>query len=86
MIKKELLEVICCPETKQDLKLADQKIIDQINKLIEKKELFDRSEKSIEGKIDGGLIREDKKFLYPIKEEIPVLLIEESISLEKIEL
>ena len=30
-------------------------------------------------KLDGGLIRADKKILYPIRDDIPVMLIEEGI-------
>jgi uncharacterized protein YbaR (Trm112 family) len=34
-------------------------------------------------KIDGGLIqKDDRKYLYPIRDEIPILLIDESIALE----
>jgi uncharacterized protein YbaR (Trm112 family) len=32
--------------------------------------------------LDGGLIRGDRKMLYPIREDIPVMLIEEGIPLE----
>ena len=32
--------------------------------------------------LDGGLIRADRKMLYPIREDIPVMLIEEGIPLE----
>ena len=35
-------------------------------------------------KLDGGLLRADKKILYPIREDIPVMLIEEGIPLEGI--
>jgi uncharacterized protein YbaR (Trm112 family) len=55
MIKKELLDIICCPACHGDL-----------------------------------ILSKDKKFLicskcrikYPIKEDIPILLIEESIKLQ----
>ena len=36
MISEELLNIIVCPETKQDLVLADSEIIEKINSLIEK--------------------------------------------------
>lgn len=84
MVDKKLLEIIVCPETKQDLKLADNRLIEKINNLIEKEELLNRSKQTIKEKIDGGLVREDEKYLYPIREEIPILLIEESISLENL--
>lgn len=86
MIDKELLDIIVCPETKQDLVLADPDLIERINLLIEKGELRNRSKQTVTEKIDGGLIRkEDRKYLYPIRDDIPILLIDESIPLEALD-
>lgn len=82
MIDKELLDIIVCPETKQDLVLAEPGLVERINLLIEKGELRNRSKQAVTEKIDGGLVREDRKYLYPIRDDIPILLIDESISLE----
>ncbi len=83
MIDKELLDIIVCPETKQDLVIAEPDLIERINLLIEKGELRNRSKQKVSEKIDGGLIqKEDRKYLYPIRDRIPILLIDESISLE----
>ena len=83
MIDKELLDIIVCPETKQYLVLADPGLIERINLLIEKGEVMNRSKQKVSEKIDGGLIqKEDRKYLYPIRDRIPILLIDESISLE----
>jgi uncharacterized protein YbaR (Trm112 family) len=85
MIDKELLEIIVCPETKQDLVLAGPEMIDRINALIEKGVLVNRSKQKVSEKIDGGLIqKEDRKYLYPIRNDIPILLIDESIPLEAV--
>ena len=85
MIDKELLDIIVCPETKQDLVLAEPGLIEKINLLIGKGELRNRSKQVVTEKIDGGLIRkEDRKYLYPIRDDIPRLLIDESIPLEEL--
>lgn len=85
MIDKELLDIIVCPETKQDLVLAEPALVEKINLLIERGELRNRSKQAVTEKIDGGLIRkEDRKYLYPIRDDIPILLIDESISLEEL--
>ena len=81
-IDQKLLEIICCPETKQDLKVADEELISRLNGLVERKELKNRIKQIVDKKLDGGLIREDGKYLYPIIEEIPILLIDESIPLD----
>ena len=83
MIDKELLDIIVCPETKQDLVLAEPELIEKINLLIEKGEVINRSKQKVSEKIDGGLIQKvDRKYLYPIRDHIPILLIDESIPLE----
>lgn len=80
-----MLDIIVCPETKQDLVPAEPGLIEKINLLIEKGELRNRSKQTVTEKIDGGLIRkEDRKYLYPIRDDIPILLIDESISLEEL--
>jgi uncharacterized protein YbaR (Trm112 family) len=85
MISQELLNIIVCPETKQDLVIAETDIIEKINKLIENGELLNRSKQKVTEKIDGGLIqKDDRKYLYPIRDEIPILLIDKSIPLENV--
>lgn len=81
-IDEKLLEIICCPETRQGLKLADDELIARLNALVDSKELTNRSRQPVEKTLDGGLIREDGRYLYPIIEDIPILLIDESIALD----
>ena len=84
MIDEKLLEIICCPETKQDLKVADESLIDKLNGLIDKGTLKNRSKQPVNERMSGGLIREDGKYLYPVLEDIPILLIDESIPLDSV--
>lgn len=83
-VDKELLAILCCPETKQDVALADDALIARLNATIEKGELKNKAGQPVSEKLDGGLIRSDRKILYPIREDIPVMLIEEGIPLEGI--
>ncbi len=82
MIDKELLEIVRCPETKQKLSPADDKQITDLNAAIEKDALKDRGGNAVKENIDGGLVREDGKFLYLIRNNVPVLLVDEAIPLE----
>lgn len=84
MISADLLKILACPETQQDLALADKKLVQQINAAIGEGKLRNRAQEKVSKKIDGGLVRKDGKYLYPIREEIPILLIDEAIALEKI--
>lgn len=80
-IDKELLAILCCPDTKQAVSLADETLIASMNEKISRGELLNKAGSKVDEKIDGGLIRADNKILYPIREAIPVMLIEEGIPL-----
>lgn len=84
MIDEQLLEILCCPESKQPVSLVEGEMIDRINAKIEAGELKNRGGEPISEKIDAGLIREDKKFLYPVKDSIPIMLIDEAIPLDQL--
>ena len=81
-IDKDLLSILCCPDTKQDVSLADDTLIAKLNEAVSRGQLKNKVNKPITEPLDGGLIRGDRKILYPIREDIPVMLIEEGIPLE----
>ena len=83
MIDRDLLNILACPENKTPVKLANQPLIDTINSAIAKGEVKNRGGKKVEQPIDGGLVREDRVFLYPIQDAIPIMLIDEAIPIEK---
>ncbi len=76
-----LLSVLACPEDKSPVHLAELTLVDQINKKISSGAIKNRAGHPVKEKIDGGLIRADGKYLYPIREDIPVMLVDEAIGL-----
>jgi uncharacterized protein len=83
-IDADLLAILCCPETKQKVSLADDALIEAVNAASSRGQLKNKGNRPVSGPIDGGLIREDREVLYPIRENIPVMLIEEGIPLGQI--
>jgi len=83
-LDKDLLAILCCPETKQAVALADEQLIQKVNGAIERGALKNKAQKPVTEKLDGGLIRSDNKILYPVREDIPVMLIDEGIPLEQV--
>ena len=79
MIDPELLKIMCCPETHQPIAVAEPSLIEKLNQQIAAGQLKNRGGQLIKEKIDGGLVREDKKFVYPLRENIPIMLIDEAI-------
>ena len=43
--------------------------------------LTNRAGEPVRERLDGGLVRADGKVLYPIREDIPVMLVDEAIPL-----
>ena len=80
----DLLAILCYPETKQVMDLADASLIQKVNAAISKGHVRNKGNRLLIGQIEGGLMREDQKILYPIRERIPVMLIEEGIPMEQI--
>ncbi|HEU4502371.1 MAG TPA: Trm112 family protein [Nitrospira sp.] len=83
-VDKDLLAILCCPETKLDVSLADDALISKVNDAVGRGVLKNKAQKPVTELLDGGLIRADKKILYPIREDIPVMLIEEGIPLDQV--
>lgn len=81
MIDPELLNVLCCPETRQPLVFAEAGLVARLNQQVAAGQLSNRAGRLVEQPFDHGLVRADGKFLYPIREDIPVLLIDEAIPL-----
>ncbi|GMW01006.1 MAG: hypothetical protein AMXMBFR84_21430 [Candidatus Hydrogenedentota bacterium] len=84
MVDQELLNILVCPENKTPVVLAEEALVARINEAISAGSLKNRAGEKIEEKIDAGLVREDKAYLYPIREDIPIMLIDEAIPLSQV--
>ena len=81
MLDPDLLKIMCCPETHQPIALAEPSLIEKLNQQIAVGQLQNRAGQPVKEPIDSGLVREDERFLYPIRQNIPVMLIDEAIPL-----
>ncbi|MDR0306939.1 MAG: hypothetical protein LBI42_08910 [Chitinispirillales bacterium] len=83
MVDRQLLDILCCPETRQNVTLVDENAVKKINEKIKAGTLKNRGGEVIKEQIDAGLLREDRKYLYQIREDIPIMLIDEAIPFEE---
>lgn len=79
MIRPEFLEMLQCPEARRPLAIAPDELIARINAAIAARRLHNRAGELLDKPLDGGLLRDDGIVLYPIRDGIPVLLIDEAI-------
>ena len=77
----ELLKILCCPETHQTLALAEASALDKVNERLASGCLRNRAGQPVREKIEDGLVRADGRYLYPMRRNIPVLLVDEAIPL-----
>ncbi len=84
MIDKELLGILACPLDHTPLCVADEELVARLNRAISAGEIRNRGGQAIPKTIQGGLIRQDRTILYPIIDDIPVLLVDDAIPLDQI--
>jgi len=80
-INQELLDILVCPETRQSLTLAGTDEVMGINRQIARGELVNREGKTVTETVGGALIRADRRVFYPIRDDIPIMLVDEAIAL-----
>ncbi len=81
MIDQALLDILVCPETKQPVRPADAELLARLASAIEAGGVRNRGGELVSEPVEEGLVREDGLVLYPVRDEIPIMLIDESISL-----
>ena len=79
MLEPKLLEILRCPETRQELRLAEPELLDRLNARIAAAAVRNRAGQPVAEQLQGALVRADGKFLYPIRRDIPVMLTEEAL-------
>lgn len=79
MIHPELLQILCCPETRQPVREAPEVLVESVNRALRDGRLETAAGARKAEPLNGGLVREDGKFLYPVRNGIPIMLVEERI-------
>ncbi|MBF0350832.1 MAG: hypothetical protein HQM11_07350 [SAR324 cluster bacterium] len=84
MMDKTILDILVCPETRTALQFAEDSLLQQINARVTEGKLLNRKGQSVTRKLGAGLLRLDERFLYPVFDDIPVMLIDEAIPLNQL--
>lgn len=81
MLNAEFLNILCCPATRQPLRVADEPFVSALNQRIVAGSVRTLSGRPVNVMCEGALVREDGRAAYPIRGGLPVLLIGEAIDL-----
>jgi len=83
-IDEELVKILACPDTKEPVALAPAALVERVNERIRSGALENAGGRKVTEPIDAGLLRSDGKILYPVRDDIPVMLVEEGIPVENL--
>ncbi len=78
-LDKELLDILVCPDTKAPVAMADAAVLERLNAAVAEGRAKTLGGEPVAEPVAEGLLREDGRILYPIRQGIPVMLIDESI-------
>jgi uncharacterized protein YbaR (Trm112 family) len=79
MIDDQLLTILVCPETHQPVRPAESGLLASVNEVIESGNLMNRAGSPVSSPLEEALVREDGRVLYPVRDDIPIMLIDECI-------
>ncbi len=84
VLDTELLDILVCPETHRPVVLAEAGVLARVNQAVQAGVLVNRRGDAVTTPIDGLLVRDDGLQAYPVRDDIPIMLIDESIALADI--
>ena len=82
MIREDLLSILVCPESKQPVSLASAETVTRINQRVQSGQLRNKGGAVVTEAFEGVLVRQDGSIGYGIRQGIPIMLVEESFSIQ----
>lgn len=78
-----LLEILVCPETRAPVAQASAELTKALVAASGKGTLTNRGGQRVE-RLDGALVRQDNEVAYPVRNGIPIMLVDEQIPLQQL--
>lgn len=84
MLNDKLIPRLRCLKSGSQLELLDEDDLKKLNHAIEEGGIFNQLGQRVEKKLDDGLVNQDRSVVYAVFNQIPQLILDESISLEQL--
>ena len=84
-VDSELVEILVCPANRGRVSLVGREIVDRLNQAIAEGRIMNVDGGPVSEPLQDGLLREDGKILYPVRNAIPVMLIGEGIPMDQLD-
>ena len=81
---KRLLEILCCPTTKAPLRLLSETELAALNQAIGTNGVRFGNGTEVSAAVKAGLITRDRRTIYRIEDDIPVMLADEAIAIDQL--
>lgn len=81
MLDAEFLNLLACPKCRCPVEFALDTLVARLNDEIRQGRLKNSAGSSVMQEFDKGLICRNSTCLYPVRGEVPLMLIDESISI-----
>jgi uncharacterized protein YbaR (Trm112 family) len=84
-LDKRLLEILCCPSTKQPVFPLSTAQLDALNRAVKSGNLVGADGEKISHPMTAGLITRDGRTVYRVEDGIPVMLVDQAIALSQVD-
>jgi uncharacterized protein YbaR (Trm112 family) len=78
-----LLEILVCPETRANVSPASPELLQALQAAAEKGTLVNRGGLRVD-KLDGALVRQDEEVAYPVRDDIPLMRLDDQLNLRQL--
>ena len=81
---KRLLDILCCPTTKAPVRLLSEPELAALNHAIGTNGVRFGNGTQVAATVKAGLITRDRRTIYRIEDDIPVMLADEAIAIDQL--